>query len=97
MVVVGAGAVEGNDGKPVGDPGYVFAVRISDGKQLWKQALNDPESSPAIDDAGIVYIGSGLNGKAVVALRSGSDDELRAQKLDRVVWRTPLPIRSRRR
>ena len=90
MAVVGAGAVEGSDGKPVGDPGYVFAVRISDGKQLWKQAVNDPESSPAIDDAGIVYIGSGLNGKAVLALRSGSDDELRSQKLDRVVWRTPL-------
>jgi outer membrane protein assembly factor BamB len=88
--VVGAGAIEGNDGKPVGDPGYVFAVRISDGKQLWKQAVNDPESSPAIDDAGIVYIGSGFNGKAVVALRSGSNDELRAQKLDRVLWRTAL-------
>ncbi len=90
MVVVGAGAIEGNDGKPVGDPGYVFAVRISDGKQLWKQAVNDPESSPAIDDAGIVYIGSGFNGKAVVALRSGSDDELREQKLDRLLWRTAL-------
>jgi outer membrane protein assembly factor BamB len=90
MAVVGAGAIEGSDGKPSGDPGYVFAVRISDGKQLWKQAVNDPESSPAIDDGGIVYIGSGVNGKAVVALRSSSDEELQAQKLDRVVWRTPL-------
>jgi outer membrane protein assembly factor BamB len=69
----------------------VFAVHISDGKQLWKQAVNDPESSPAIDAGGIVYIGSGLNGKAVVALRNGSDEELLAQKLDRIVWRTPLP------
>ena len=90
MAIVGVGAIEGSDGRPVGDPGYVLAVRISDGKQIWKQAVNDPESSPAIDDGGIVYIGSGVNGKAVVALRSGSDEELQAQKLDRVVWRTAL-------
>jgi outer membrane protein assembly factor BamB len=90
MAVVGAGAIEGSDGKPVGDPGYVFAVRISDGKQLWKQAVNDPESSPAIDENGVVYIGSGFNGQAVVALRSASDEELAAQKLSRVVWKTPL-------
>ena len=88
MVVVGAGAIEGNTGRPEGDPGYVFAVRISDGQPLWKQAVNDPESSPAIDEAGIVYIGSGFNGSAVVALRSGSDEELRTQKLDRILWRT---------
>ena len=31
MAVVGAGAIEGSDGKPTGDPGFVFAVRISDG------------------------------------------------------------------
>lgn len=90
MAVVGAGAIEGNDGKPVGDPGFVFAVRISDGKQLWKQAVNDPESSPAIDENGIVYIGSGFNGQAVVAMRSNTDEELAAQKLSRVVWKTPL-------
>ena len=90
MAVVGAGAIEGSDGKPMGDPGYVFAVRISDGQPLWKQAVNDPESSPAIDDGGIVYIGSGFNGKAVVALRSATDQELQAQKLDRVLWRTAL-------
>jgi outer membrane protein assembly factor BamB len=90
MAVVGAGAIEGNDGRAVGDPGFVFAVRISDGKQLWKQAVNDPESSPAIDDAGIVYIGSGFNGQAVVALRSGSDEDLQTQKLSRIVWRTPV-------
>ena len=90
MAVVGAGAIEGGDGKPVGDPGFVFAVRISDGKQLWKQAVNDPESSPAIDDEGIVYIGSGFNGQAVVALRSGSDEEIQAKKLNRIVWRTAL-------
>ena len=90
MAVVGAGAIEGGDGKPVGDPGYVFAVQISDGRQLWKQAVNDPESSPAIDEGGVVYIGSGFNGKAVVALRGGADEELQRQKLDRVIWRTAL-------
>ena len=90
IAVVGAGAVEGGDGRAVGDPGYVFAVRISDGQQLWKQAVNDPESSPVFDDTGIVYIGSGFNGKAVLALRSNSDEELQAQKLERVVWRTSL-------
>lgn len=90
MAIVGAGAIEGNDGRAVGDPGFVFAVRISDGKQLWKQAVNDPESSPAIDEDGNVYIGSGFNGQAVVALRSAFDEELQAKKLTRVVWRTPL-------
>ncbi len=90
MAVAGAGAIEGSDGKPVGDPGFVFAVRISDGKQLWKQPVNDPESSPAIDENGIVYIGSGFNGQAVVALRSNSDEELQAQKLNRILWKTSL-------
>ena len=95
MAVVGAGAVEGRDGKAVGDPGYCLAVRISDGKELWRQPVNDPESSPAIDENGIVYIGSGFNGNAVVALRSESDEQLRAKNQDRIVWRTsvaqPMP------
>jgi len=95
LAVVGAGAVEGKDGKPVGDPGYCLAVRISDGKELWRQPVNDPESSPAIDENGIVYIGSGFNGKAVVALRSESNEQLQARNLDRIVWRTsvsqPIP------
>ncbi len=90
VAVVGAGAIEGNDGKPVGDPGFVMAVRISDGKQLWKQPVNDPESSPGVDDSGNVYIGSGFNGQAVVALRSGADEELQAQKLSRIIWKTPV-------
>jgi outer membrane protein assembly factor BamB len=90
MAIVGAGAIEGADGKPAGDPGFVFAVRISDGKLLWKQAVNDPESSPAIDENGVVYIGSGVNGQAVVAMRSGTDEELKAQQLQRIIWRTPL-------
>jgi outer membrane protein assembly factor BamB len=91
MAVVGVGAVEGRDGRPVGDPGYCLAVRISDGKELWRQPVNDAESSPAIDDDGIVYIGSGFNGCAVVALRSDPDEQLAAEGLARVVWRTPVP------
>ncbi|HEY2882734.1 MAG TPA: PQQ-binding-like beta-propeller repeat protein [Pirellulales bacterium] len=96
LAVVGAGAIEGKNGKPEGDPGFVLAVRISDGKELWRYALNDPESSPAIDADGIVYIGSGFNGNAVVALRSQTDDELAAKNLSRLVWRaqTPVPVTS---
>ncbi len=90
IVVAGAGAVEGPDGHPTGDPGFVFAVRISDGQLLWKHAVDDPESSPAIGD-GTVYIGSGLNGNAVVALRTATDRELRQQDLQRELWQTPTP------
>jgi outer membrane protein assembly factor BamB len=88
MAVVGAGAIEGDDGKAVGDPGFVFAVLIPDGKLLWKQPVNDPESSPAIDESGMVFIGSGCNGQAVVAIRSEPDEELQKKKLDRIAWRT---------
>ena len=90
VAVVGAGAVEGKDGKPVGDPGYCLGVRISDGKEIWRQPVNDPESSPAIDESGVVYIGSGFNGCAVVAMRSESDEQLAAGNLTRMVWRTPV-------
>lgn len=97
IVVVGAGAVErGPDHKPMGDPekegnpGYAFGARISDGKLLWKYPVIDPESSPAIAD-GIAYIGSGLNGNAVFALRIAPDEELKAKGLDRLVWKTPTP------
>jgi len=90
VAVVGAGAVEGKDGKPVGDPGYCLAVRISDGKDLWRQPVNDPESSPAVDEDGIVYIGSGFNGSAVVAIRSQPAEELAARNLERVAWRTSV-------
>jgi outer membrane protein assembly factor BamB len=89
--VVGVGAMEGPDGKPRGDPGHVIAVRVSDGQLLWRQPLNDAESSPAIDNNGIIYIGSAVNGNAVVALRAETDEQLRRKKLDRVLWRTQLP------
>ncbi len=90
VVVAGAGAVEGEDLKPKGDPGFVFGVRISDGKLLWKYPVNDPESSPVVRD-GVAYIGSGLSGSAVVALRTATDEKLAAEGLDRLVWKTPTP------
>ena len=96
IVVVGAGAVErGADRKPQGDPkgeghpGYVFGVRISDGKELWQHQVNDPESSPVIRD-GIAYIGSGINGSAVVAIRIAPDEELGGKP--RELWRTATPF-----
>jgi outer membrane protein assembly factor BamB len=67
----------------------VLAVRLSDGKELWRHDVADPESSPAIGEDGTVYIGSGFNGNAVVALRSETDDELNSKKLKRELWRTP--------
>ncbi|HEY4328248.1 MAG TPA: PQQ-binding-like beta-propeller repeat protein, partial [Phycisphaerae bacterium] len=90
MVVVGAGAIEGKDGKAIGDPGYLFAVRISDGKEMWKQAVNDAESAPVVDESGMVIEGSGFNGTAVVAMRSESDEVLKEKKLDRVAWKTAV-------
>ena len=91
IVVAGAGAIEtGDSQKPKGHPGFVFAVRLSDGKELWRYQINDPESSPAIDN-GIVYIGSGVNGSAVVALRTESDEVLREKGLERLIWNIPTP------
>ncbi len=87
MVVVGAGAIEGKDGRPDGDPGFVFAVDIHDGHLLWRYDVNDPESSSAIDSDGTVYIGSGFNGHAIIALRSERDDALREKHLDRLLWK----------
>lgn len=91
LAVVGAGAIEDANHKPKTHPGYVLAVRISDGKELWKHDVADPESSPAISDDGIAYIGSGFNGNAVVALRSETDLELKAKNLPRELWKTKAP------
>jgi outer membrane protein assembly factor BamB len=91
IAVVGAGAIEGADHKPTSHPGYVFAVQISSGKELWRHDVNDPESSPAFAEDGTVYIGSGFNGNAVVAMRSESDDDLKAKGLKREVWKIPAP------
>ncbi|MDL5045320.1 PQQ-binding-like beta-propeller repeat protein [Oscillatoria amoena NRMC-F 0135] len=93
VVVIGAGSIErASDGKvaPGDNPGFVLAVRISDGQELWRYPVNDPECSPAIHD-GVVYIGSGFNGKHVVALRIEPDDELKARGVGRELWRTPTP------
>lgn len=89
MAVVGAGAIEGPSGMPTGDPGYLFAVRISDGKKLWQQPINDAESSPVIDSEGTIYMGSGFNGNAILALRSETDEELKAKNLPRIKWKVP--------
>jgi len=91
MAVAGAGAIEGPDRIPTSHGGFVLAVRISDGAELWRYDLADPESSPAIGEDGIVYIGSGFNGCAVVALRSQGDAELRERGLERLVWRASCP------
>jgi len=92
VVVAGAGAIEvGADYKVQGNPGFVFAVRLSDGRKLWEYPVNDPESSPAIRD-GVAYIGSGLNGSALVALRIAADEELKGKNLDRLVWKVPTPF-----
>jgi outer membrane protein assembly factor BamB len=93
IVVIGAGAIErAEDHKvpPGGNPGFVLAVQISTGKELWRHQVNDPESTPAIKD-GIVYIGSGVNGSEVVALRIDSEEDLKAKGLQREVWRTKTP------
>jgi len=94
IVVAGAGAIEtGSDHKPKGDPegrghpGYVVGARISDGKELWRFPVIDPESSPAIHE-GVAFIGSGLGGGEVVALKIAED----VSEKDRLVWRTQTPF-----
>jgi len=94
IVVAGAGAIEtGSDHKPKGDPqgrghpGYVVGARISDGAELWRFPVIDPESSPAIHD-GVAFIGSGLNGGEVVALRIAED----VSEDERLLWRTNTPF-----
>ena len=91
LVVAGAGAIEGPGDRPIGDPGFVLAARISDGKELWRWPVKDPESSPVIAADGICYIGSGVGGSELVALRTASDDDLKSAGLKRVVWRVATP------
>ena len=89
LVVVGAGAIEDNNHKPTGDPGHVMAVRISDGAEVWRHPVNDPESSPAISEEGVAFIGAGFNGNAVVALQTLPPDQLQTKGLSRQLWKTP--------
>ncbi|MDF7826628.1 PQQ-binding-like beta-propeller repeat protein [Pontiellaceae bacterium B12227] len=87
VVYIGAGAIEDPaTHKPISHTGYVMAVRIADGQELWRHDVADPESSPIVKD-GILYIGSGFNGKAVVALRT--EAELNSQP--RELWKTETP------
>jgi outer membrane protein assembly factor BamB len=89
MVLVGAGAIESEkDKKPIGDPGYVFAVDLETGTELWRHPVADPESSGAVED-GVLFIGSGFNGAAVVALRIDPE----TPSAERLKWRqdTPYP------
>ncbi|WP_201766816.1 PQQ-binding-like beta-propeller repeat protein [Rhodopirellula sp. SWK7] len=86
-VYIGAGAIEDpTSHEALSHPGYVLAASLSDGQELWRHDVADPESSPVVDD-GVLYIGSGFNGKAIVALRT--DPNLDAD--DRELWRTPTP------
>jgi len=91
LVVIGAGAIEDGNRRPTGDPGFVLAVSVATGQALWRYPLPDPESSPAIDENGVVYIGAGFNGNAVAALRSDSDADLNARGQSRLLWKTPAP------
>lgn len=89
LVVVGAGAIEPPGHAPSNGDGFVFAVRISDGKVLWRHPLVDVESSPAIAEDGTSYVGSGIGGDAVVALRGEADDALKEK--ERLLWKAPAP------
>jgi len=91
LAIAGAGAIEGPDRKPKGDPGFVLAVRISDGKEIWRCPIRDPESSPVIAADGICYVGSGFGGNELVALRTETDNALKAAGLQRILWRAPTP------
>ena len=84
-VYVGCGAIEDpTSHKPLSHPGFVLAVDISDGQERWRFEVADPESSPIVQD-GVLYIGSGFNGQAVVAL------DIETDKQNRLLWRTPTP------
>jgi outer membrane protein assembly factor BamB len=96
VVVVGAGAIEEGEDKIVrGHPGLVLAVRISDGQKLWEYQVNDPEPSAAMAD-GVAYVGAGMHGQAVLALRTEADAELQEEGLPRLMWKasTAAPVTS---
>lgn len=93
LVVVGCGAIEDpttHKPLPGANPGYVLAVSLATGKTLWTHPVNDPESSPVIAD-GMVFIGSGFNGKAIVGLLTDSDEALKAAGKQRQVWKVDTP------
>jgi outer membrane protein assembly factor BamB len=89
LVVAGVGAIEPAGHAPTTGEGFVLGVRISDGKELWRFPLVDVESSPAIAADGTVYVGSGIGGNAVVALRSEPDAALGGEA--RLMWKASAP------
>ncbi len=87
VVVVGCGAIEDpRTRRPTGHPGYVLAVDVATGEVLWREDLNDPESSPVIVGER-VFIGSGFNGNALAALQLRVDTGGKPRR----VWKTPAP------
>lgn len=94
VVFVGCGAIEDPaTHKPMSHTGFVMAVRIDSGEELWRHDVADPESSPVMK-GDTLYIGSGFNGNALVALNTGTDEQLTAQGTPRERWRyeTDYPI-----
>ncbi len=91
LVVIGAGAIEDlTTHKATGDPGHVICARISTGEELWRFPMIDPEGPAAILGE-LAIMGSGINGAKVVALRLGTDAELKAKGQQRLAWSTPTP------
>lgn len=85
VVYVGCGAIEDPaTHKALSHSGFVLAVRIRDGQELWRYDVVDPESSPVVENS-VLTIGSGFNGRAVVALHTAPDVS------DRQLWRTETP------
>ncbi len=86
-VYIGAGAIEDpTTHKPLSHPGYVLAASLEDGSELWRHDVADPESSPVVRD-GVLFIGSGFNGNAIVALNT--DPSIISSS--RELWRSPTP------
>lgn len=89
-VYVGCGAIEDPaTKKPISHPGFVLAVDLASGKEVWRQDVADPESSPAVKD-GTLFVGSGFNGQAIVAMETAPD----ISETSRISWKTntPYPI-----
>ena len=86
MVLVGVGTVERNDHQPVPATGYLLALRLSDGQELWRCDIQDPEGAAAIA-AGVAYVPSDINSELVSAvgyakaMAEGDDYQPSAQSL----------------
>lgn len=86
-VYVGCGAIEDpSTKKPISHPGFVLAVNLTTGEEVWRENVNDPESSPAVK-GGRLFVGSGFNGKAIVAMETAPD----LSGKPRIAWKTDTP------